>query len=345
VQQRTEITVGQAEPGASAVADALARLGAVMPTKGEPAQAADHTVTAPLVGKLAIQPLTPAQRRRRIAFNVAAVLSLLLHAGSLLAFLGWRGVEMGAIEQPSDAISVELVESRTLEALQRKQTPEPVPSPEATAPVEGKSEASETAVPKTDPALEPEPEVVEPLPPVVVPEAAEDTSRTATQDVPEKTETPPVPVEGPTDMVPAPPKAKAAENDAAAKREEPKKNEKKAPQRAPKGGVTSKASAGKGTGGERASASSGSLLSYAAHVRARVAGNKPSGGGLRGTAFVSFGVTPSGELAYASVARSSGNSTLDQLAIAAVRGAAPFPTPPTGATSAQLRFTIPFYFE
>ena len=134
MQQRTESTVGTPEPGASAIADALVRLGAVMPTKGESAQATDHSETLPLVGKLVAPPLTPAQRRRRIAFKVAAVLSLLLHAGSLLAFLSWRGVEMGAIEQPSDAISVELVESRTLEALQPKQIPEPTPSPEATAP-------------------------------------------------------------------------------------------------------------------------------------------------------------------------------------------------------------------
>jgi hypothetical protein len=49
---------------------------------------------------------------------------------------------------------------------------------------------------------------------------------------------------------------------------------------APKGGVTSKASEGKGNRGERSSASSGALLNYAANVRARVAGNKPLGGDL-----------------------------------------------------------------
>ncbi len=159
-------------------------------------------------------------------------------------------------------------------------------------------------------------------------------------------ETPSVPVEGPAEMVPEPPKAKVADEEVEAKRNEERKIEKKkAAERAPRGGVTSKASAGKGAGGERASASSGSIMTYAAHVRARVAGNKPSGGGLRGAAWISFGLTTSGGLGYASVARSSGNSTLDQMALSAVRGSAPFPHPPLGATSAQLRFTIPFYFQ
>lgn len=140
-------------------------------------------------------------------------------------------------------------------------------------------------------------------------------------------------IQGPTGLVPEP--AKAAEDEAPPKRKEFKKVE-KAAARVPKGGVASKAKAGKGTGSERTSASIGSILSYASHVRARVAGNKPSGGGLRGTAVVAFGLTPSGGLAYASLARSSGNASLDQMALSAVRGAVPFPTPAAGATSTSL---------
>jgi TonB family protein len=109
--------------------------------------------------------------------------------------------------------------------------------------------------------------------------------------------------------------------------------------------VHTKSSVGKGKGGERVSASSGTILSYAAKVRARVAGNRPAGGGLRGTAVVAFGVTPSGGVAYVSVARSSGNCQIDQLVVAAVRGAGPFPAPPAGAAPGQLRFSIPFHFQ
>jgi periplasmic protein TonB len=347
VQQRIDSIATQPEPAANAVAAAVARLGTVKPAKVEPPPATDGAGPAEPVGKFVIPVLTPAQRRRRTAFRIAAVLSLLLHAGSLAAFLTWHAAHTGAIEQPSDAISVEIVESRTLEALQPKQVAEPAPVPEATAPTEGKAEASETAAAKSDPAPEPEPEprVIVPPPPPDIPEAPEDASRAAKEAAPEKSETPPIPVEGPAVVIPPPPKAATAEENAAAKRPQAREIEKKARERAPKGGVTSKSSAGKGTGGESASASSGSLLSYAAHVRARVAANKPPGGGLRGTATVSFGVTTSGGLAYASVARSSGSAALDQLAVAAVRGSAPFPTPPAGATAAQLQFTIPFYFE
>ncbi len=84
---------------------------------------------------------------------------------------------------------------------------------------------------------------------------------------------------------------------------------------------------------------------YAAQICARVAANKPAGGGLRGTATVHFGLTTSGGLAFASVSRTSGVAMLDQLAVSAVRQSAPFPPPPAGATTAQLRFSIPFYFQ
>jgi TonB family protein len=86
-------------------------------------------------------------------------------------------------------------------------------------------------------------------------------------------------------------------------------------------------------------------LSYAARVRAKVARHKPSGRGHRGIARVAFGVSGSGRLRYARLAKSSGNSALDRAAVSAVRRAAPFGAPPAGASAAQLRFTIPFYFR
>jgi protein TonB len=80
-------------------------------------------------------------------------------------------------------------------------------------------------------------------------------------------------------------------------------------------------------------------------VRARLAGHKPSGRGKRGTAIVAFGISPAGEVTYADVARSSGSPALDRAAIAAVRGAAPFPPPPAGATPTQLQYSVPFKIE
>ncbi|MCC7250621.1 MAG: TonB family protein [Hyphomicrobium sp.] len=120
---------------------------------------------------------------------------------------------------------------------------------------------------------------------------------------------------------------------------EPRKTESRSKQ---KGGAASRATQGSAASAGRVSASRGSAINYAAIVRARVASRKPPAGGQRGTVVVSFGVSKSGGLAYASIARSSGNPGLDGRVLSAVRGAGPFPPPPPGA---GLRFAIPFYFR
>lgn len=58
-----------------------------------------------------------------------------------------------------------------------------------------------------------------------------------------------------------------------------------------------------------------------------------------GSAQVTFGIGPSGELVYARLSRSSGNSNVDQMAIATVRKSAPFPQPMAAHGSVQ-SFTI-----
>jgi protein TonB len=73
-----------------------------------------------------------------------------------------------------------------------------------------------------------------------------------------------------------------------------------------------------------------SSRTYRAAVRAAVGRHKPRGVG-RGRVTVTFSVGPMGALRGVSVARSSGNSQLDQAAVSAVRSAAPFPAPPSGA--------------
>lgn len=95
-------------------------------------------------------------------------------------------------------------------------------------------------------------------------------------------------------------------------------------------------------GAARTTASRGDILSYAALVRARVASNKPGGSGTGGTVVVSFGVSGGGGLSYARISRSSGNSGLDQVALAAVRRSSPFPAPPDGQSHT---FSVPFHFN
>ena len=58
-----------------------------------------------------------------------------------------------------------------------------------------------------------------------------------------------------------------------------------------------------------------------------------------GNTQLTFGIGPSGDLAYVRVNRSSGNSRLDQMAIATVRKSAPFPRPTASHDGVQ-SFTI-----
>lgn len=99
-----------------------------------------------------------------------------------------------------------------------------------------------------------------------------------------------------------------------------------------------------GGAGGKAGASGNAISAYASQVRARILSRRPGSAG-RGTAVVSFGLSTSGSLQFARIARSSGDSGLDQKALASVRGASPFPAPPGGATASQLRFSIPFQFR
>jgi len=83
------------------------------------------------------------------------------------------------------------------------------------------------------------------------------------------------------------------------------------------------------------------LSSYNAAVWSALARHKPRAS-QRGSATVSFGISGSGGLAFVRVSRSSGNARLDQLALATVRGAAPFPSPPASLQGRPFVLRIDF---
>jgi protein TonB len=105
------------------------------------------------------------------------------------------------------------------------------------------------------------------------------------------------------------------------------------------------ASERRGAGQRRTTASPGQVRRYAGLVRARIARNRPSSRGRRGTAVVRFAISRGGGLRYVRLARSSGDRALDRAALGSVRRAAPFPRPPQGMTAGQLTFSIPFRFQ
>jgi protein TonB len=286
--------------------------------------------------------LLPSHGRRRIVFAGAASFSMALHVGAFLAcFEWWKPASLGAIELPTEVVSIELAASHVLEAQPQSQRQEPAPAMAAVAPVEGNAEAT------TERSREP-PRAEEEAPKPPVPEEAKLEPGTAIPEEPQTVANAEALPAGPVDESSARPveqPAKAEPKKVEEPKLEPKKQRTESKQETRKGGVASRARSGTGAGAARASASAGSVLSYAAYVRARVVGNKPSGTGHRGTTTVSFGVTASGGLAYASIGRSSGDTALDRLALGAVRGAAPFPPPPLGTAPGRLRFSIAFHFQ
>jgi protein TonB len=76
--------------------------------------------------------------------------------------------------------------------------------------------------------------------------------------------------------------------------------------------------------------------SYNSKVWSALARHKPRAG-RHGSTSVTFGIGAKGELRFVRVSGSSGNRKIDQLALATVRNAAPFPSPPNGAQSYTIR--------
>jgi TolA protein len=128
-----------------------------------------------------------------------------------------------------------------------------------------------------------------------------------------------------------------AERERQAEQRERAEERRKARQKAARSPSGASGSRGANASKGRISASQGAVRNYAAIVRSRIA--RASGGSAKGTAAVAFGISPSGQLLFARITRSSGNRGVDQSALAAVRQAAPFPPPPAGLTAAQRVFT------
>lgn len=155
----------------------------------------------------------------------------------------------------------------------------------------------------------------------------------------------PIPVDRVENARPAP-KGKADERTRLKKPEDEAKRKNRSSKAATNRGGQYQGAAGSTRGGRNGtgSASPGAVQAYAAMVRARILSNRPSGSG-QGQVLIAFGLTQSGGISYARIARSSGSASLNQAALSAVRLSSPFPSPPVGAMRSQLRFSIAFSFN
>ena len=314
----------------------------------------------------------------RWLFWLCVALSLALHAG-LAAYLFWSELgKFGAVEQPTAAISVNLVSSDILDAAEQGPATEAASNPA--------TPAAAVPPPERDPPKpEAEPELAaEDKPAEAEPQLAAEDTRAETEPKFAAQETPPAAVGGAAEadrqriaeaasqrandeelerqkaeqrargegIQQADDQARLEREDAGeAERRQRAQQRDKAQKRPARPRNHAPASAGaSGSGGAQASkgrisASQGSLRNYRGSLNARIARNKPSHSGVTGTVVVQLAISLGGNLISARVVSSSGNAMLDRSALEAVRRSSPFPTPPRGAKAGDLVFTFPCYFR
>ena len=285
------------------------------------------------------------ERARVIATVASAVVSLALHGSVLAATLYWAGEMPGAIDSPTEAITVELLQTEVIESVTDVASLEAQASPESVQSNQG--EIVESAASSVSTIREVKPET--PPEEVVARDVPDEPAKVTTQGVEAlrgalESETPigaEEPAKRTNEEIPRQTKQEKRPQKTV-KLTEPSAEQERNSEAKRKGAAQTRTNKGSAASKGRASASTGSSINYAAIVRARVASRKPAGGGKRGTVVIAFGVSRSGGLSFASVARSSGDPSLDRSVLAAVRGAGPFPAPPPGA---GLRFAMPFYFK
>jgi len=322
--------------------------------KGERAHTSIASTAASSVSS-ELAPKKPVQWLR----SAAIVFSICLHAAIASAMFDWSDSDdqFGTLSDKTDAISLSTEQTVVLESIETEavQTASAASAASQAGSVQAADSAPQplTEVKEAVEAMEPPPEQVDvaevqpsaaiptddPLPVIrgqAPPDEVHETRAIQTSETLE-------------DAKPSQIESKDVSEEEN-KREDAERKEKQVTAQAASrasmaGSTTSRASMAQAQVSGRVSASRGSVLNYAARIRAVLARNKPSGDGLTGTTRISFGLTTSGDLRYAEIASSSGKGKLDQAALAAVRQAAPFGSPPADATADQLQFTIPFYFR
>ena len=307
-------------------------------------------------------------RNRAWLFWGGLGLSLVIHVGLAAHLLSRAAQDFGVTDLPTTAISVNIESSDILESVEEGQANQSAPSSPWTAgepipPQEAEPEKAEAPTPT-------EPEKAETSPPTETAEdqsakaaarrselaaqleqqrigegalrraaeaerekqAAEQRARDKARQLAEEEEAREAKARK------AQSERRATEKQKKAEKEARKKSGEKLSSSGASGSVGAQASAGCGPAGKS------NLGTYARILNAWIARNKPPYRG-RGKLVVLLAISPSGTLIDAHIIASSGNQILDASALASVRGATPFPQPPTGSTAKQLRFCIPFSFS
>ena len=261
---------------------------------------------------------------------VMGIVSIALHGVVIAAALNWQSEAPGAIAVATEAVSVEIVRSDVVEAIDVTTDADATQSAASASAAEA---ALKEALPQDlEAAKEIVPEEVTALPDPA-PQVHSMRSGPQAMEILEGT------LESKEEVLS---REKEVRRDERVLKTTEKPRQKLQKIKAAGRGAISRSLQGRTQHSGKVSASAGSVRNYAAVVRARVAGRRPAGSGKRGTVVVAFGISRAGGLSYVRLAGSSGDAALDRNVLSAVRSAAPFPTPPAGA---QLQFSMPFYFR
>jgi protein TonB len=256
-----------------------------------------------------IRSVGPPRAKAFLGWSAALFLSGALHAGAFALALNWR--QPGSISAAAPpAVMIDLLPAAPaipkIEAAPGPQAPDSAEQPD-----------KQHVRPPPDRAAEPAPSLPQQDVAVTIPEP---TPAPATQSERPREET-----------------KKLSEQRTIASRSA-------APQtfEAPRHATTPKASAV----GAR-SASPAALASWRSELMARLNRYKryPPGAVRDGTSLVAFNINRSGAVTAAHLARSSGDSTLDQEAVSLPRRASPLPAPPEGIAAGSIALTVPIHFE
>lgn len=299
--------------------------------------------------------------RALIAKSAAVALALAIHGAAMMQFSSDMTVEMDSSAGAAQAMigsSFEDMSVGTLAATQTEELAETVePEPDTTPPTElTRTEPPEPTPPVETPPVEQvqKPAETTPLaqptplePPAPDALALTPTVAEAKPLEPPKTETlkPVKQVETVKAEQPKPEKTvKAVEPVKPPKKPVVKKPVKTKPKAAPKGNAKQNNTKGSATGtqaakaktqgtktGKAAASGNAAVSNYPGKVMRKISRVSRPRSTTRGSVVVAFTIASSGGLSGLSVAKSSGNAKLDQLALGVIRKAAPFPKPPAGA--------------
>ncbi|PTM49071.1 energy transducer TonB family protein [Phreatobacter oligotrophus] len=349
---------GVAVPAVRVAAESVA--GAVAPAVAALA-AAPSAETAPLPVVPEGTAVTVASRWR-LLLGVTAIASVALHGVVIAAFMTMTTTPPQRADMP--AVEVEMVEAdaepppaaaaAASEAMPVEQPPDTASAEIALPPMEEIPLPADLMPPPVAEAPPPPVEVAEAPPPRQPPEPA--VERPIVIEPPpelpalsaELTPPPPLPVAVPT---PAPPIVQPRREPPrpVVRRQEPREQPPRervarpAPPRPPS--PPSSASEGRGVTSRATPRTSSPPPSYLALVMAQLHRAKPASAGQTGRAVVRFSILRSGAAGGVSLASSSGNSVVDQAAVAMVRRAAPFPPLPAEYGPAAMPLTVPVAFR